>query len=267
MPNAHRLDLGLDGVAAHYYDQRFRQGYMEDWPVTKRTRVAELIRLLDLPRKGTALDFGCGTGAFTTVLCEALPGWIIEGCDISRAAVELAAKRLPGGTFFPLSDCHLRGPFDLIFTHHVLRLRLFRRQVRQCSTSFRAPIRAVSSTRCASCGLTESEQTARLGFSSKKRAICGAWTQVGSLHSGEVMASTWAMRGMPIISWDQSRDLPLVPGRTCSPLLIRRWELTGPPVANSGSSVLVLSGCGLLEGRQSCSAISASLGARARAIT
>ena len=109
------------GAAIEFYDQRFRQGYMEDWSTEKRDRVFRLIKELPLPPRGRALDFGCGTGMFSEVLAKALPGWVIEGTDLSSVAVETAASRLPQCRFFQFADCSSRqGEFDLIFTHHVL---------------------------------------------------------------------------------------------------------------------------------------------------
>jgi SAM-dependent methyltransferase len=108
-------------VAAKYYDERYRRGYMSDWPAEKCQRVAALIAQLSLPACGRALDFGCGAGVFTRVLQSALPGWEIHGTDISADAVAMAAKALPGCQFHALAECErLAGAFDLVFSHHVL---------------------------------------------------------------------------------------------------------------------------------------------------
>lgn len=46
-------------------------------------RVFEIVRDLNLGRTGVALDFGCWNGV-TEVLRQALPEWVIYGCDISE---------------------------------------------------------------------------------------------------------------------------------------------------------------------------------------
>jgi SAM-dependent methyltransferase len=108
-------------VATRFYDERFRHGYMEGWTREKCDRVASLLKALPLPARGRALDFGCGVGMFTEVLSDALPGWEIEGTDLSSVAVDAAALRLPQCRFFPLAECsHREGQYDLVFTHHVL---------------------------------------------------------------------------------------------------------------------------------------------------
>ena len=45
------------------------------------------------------LDVGCGEGYFTAGLAEAIPGWEVWGIDISRDAVDLAARRHPEVNF------------------------------------------------------------------------------------------------------------------------------------------------------------------------
>ena len=116
-----QLELRDQSAAGRFYDERFRHGYMEDWSLEKLERIAGVLRELRLPAQGRALDFGCGAGMFTEVLSKMLPGWTVEGTDLSSVAIENAAKRLPQCTFFPLSECGKRTrSYDLIFTHHVL---------------------------------------------------------------------------------------------------------------------------------------------------
>jgi SAM-dependent methyltransferase len=109
--------------AVRFYDGRYAKGYMEEWPAWKKRRVATLIRELNLPDTGHALDFGCGQGVFTEVLREALPGWTISGTDLSGEAIDAAARRFPDCRFFrlpaELSPSSVAS-FDLLFTHHVL---------------------------------------------------------------------------------------------------------------------------------------------------
>jgi SAM-dependent methyltransferase len=100
------------------YEDRYSRNYMAEWDDEQKARVAEIINSLHLPQVGSVLDFGCGTGVFSAVLKEVLPDWSIYGTDISRNAVEKARQRHPNCQFFVLPDRH--GPFDFIFTHHVL---------------------------------------------------------------------------------------------------------------------------------------------------
>src|SRR3989344_4771341 len=104
-----------------FYDGRYAKGYMEAWPIDKKTRVFEVIKGLHLPEKGEALDFGCGNGIFTQVLKQALPHWRGYGCDISEIAVGNAKRKNPGCIFFVEgSKAYQEKKFDFIFSHHVL---------------------------------------------------------------------------------------------------------------------------------------------------
>jgi len=116
-PYLYDRDASID-----FYQYRYSKGYMDEWPAEKRQRVLEIIRMLELPDTGEALDFGCGNGVFTNVIKQALPsGWKVYGTDISTIAVENAIKRYPGCTFFVTSDKRAAGKkFDFLFTHHVL---------------------------------------------------------------------------------------------------------------------------------------------------
>lgn len=103
-----------------FYDQRFSEGYMQEWPDEKKNRVLKIIKSLDLPSSGRVLDFGCGNGVFTEVLIQALPGWKVFGADISSVAVVNAKKRVQTAEF-RLIDQFLNDniKFNLIFSHHV----------------------------------------------------------------------------------------------------------------------------------------------------
>ncbi|HEU0144938.1 MAG TPA: methyltransferase domain-containing protein [Nitrososphaera sp.] len=104
-----------------FYNERFRNGYMDEWPPEKKQRVLEIIRELGLPRTGEALDFGCGNGVFTEVIRLALPEWQVYGVDFSTVAVQGARVKHPYCTFFTLSDEEfLVKKYDFLFTHHVL---------------------------------------------------------------------------------------------------------------------------------------------------
>jgi SAM-dependent methyltransferase len=105
-----------------FYEERYAHDYMASWPDEKKRRVFDLVRGLELPPAGEALDFGCGNGILTDVIRRALPsGWKTYGTDISANAIENAGRRFPACGFFAMRDG--RGPekrFDFVFTHHVL---------------------------------------------------------------------------------------------------------------------------------------------------
>lgn len=104
-----------------FYEDRYSKGYMEEWPIEKKQRIIDIIKSLNLPDYGQALDFGCGNGVFTDVIKEALPQWLVYGCDISNKAIKNASKRFPRCVFFANNDKNYhKRKFDFIFSHHVL---------------------------------------------------------------------------------------------------------------------------------------------------
>lgn len=104
-----------------FYESRYNQGYMEDWPAETKKRIFQIIKELPLPAEGTALDFGCGNGVLTEVLRLALPSWKIYGTDISKTAIENAQKRFPHCKFISIdSEQENYSKFNFLFTHHVL---------------------------------------------------------------------------------------------------------------------------------------------------
>jgi len=106
--------------ATKIYDKRYHEGYIEDWPVETKNRICEIIQNSNLPQKGKALDFGCGTGALTEILRSILPDWRIYGTDISKTAIEHAKIWFPKCVFFKLEDPDYREmKFDFVFSHHV----------------------------------------------------------------------------------------------------------------------------------------------------
>lgn len=102
-----------------FYEQRYTEGYMEEWSEEKKDRVRSLVRGLGLPGTGKAIEFGCGNGVFTKVLAEALPGWTVRGVDISSVAIEKARARYPDISFGLVPD-FMDHQFDFVFTHHTL---------------------------------------------------------------------------------------------------------------------------------------------------
>lgn len=98
---------------------------MEEWPRRTKQRLLDVIReiahLAPLPKRGHALDFGCGRGVLTEVLRAALPGWKIVGTDLSEVALTAARVRVSGCEFINGSDPALSDSrFDFIFSHHTL---------------------------------------------------------------------------------------------------------------------------------------------------
>jgi len=107
--------------AVRFYDDRYKSGYMDEWPIEKKQRVFEIIKKLNLPKKGNALDFGCGNGVFTAIIKQILPEWDVYGVDISTIAIENAKKRHADCLFFLSVDERFRAKrFDFLFTHHVM---------------------------------------------------------------------------------------------------------------------------------------------------
>ena len=87
-----------------FYDQRYSHGYMGHWSVFEKRRIFDLVKELNLPSRGKALDFGCGRGNFTAVIKEALPGWEVFGCDISSEAIAAASSQNKEIKFFSFTS-------------------------------------------------------------------------------------------------------------------------------------------------------------------
>lgn len=120
-PEQDATDLYDKNQSTAFYEERYQQGYMDDWPPEKKRRVLEIIQRLPLPEHGDALDFGCGNGVLTEVVRQALPGWNIYGTDMSATAVASANQRYPGCIFFePGDEQHGERTFDFLFTNHVI---------------------------------------------------------------------------------------------------------------------------------------------------
>jgi SAM-dependent methyltransferase len=115
-------DLHDSATAIAFYDDRYERGYMDAWAREQKERIFEVVRGLELPPSGAALDFGCGNGVLTDVLRQALPaGWTVHGTDISETALANARRRYPHCTFVSAHDAAATSAaFDLVFTHHVL---------------------------------------------------------------------------------------------------------------------------------------------------
>ncbi|KUN25145.1 ubiquinone biosynthesis methyltransferase UbiE [Streptomyces antibioticus] len=91
-------------------------------------RSARRLGLSDRTEGLRVLDLGCGTGASTAALAEALPGAEIVAVDASAGMLErAAAKRWPQGVTFVqssaerLAQAGVRGPFDAVFAAYLFR--------------------------------------------------------------------------------------------------------------------------------------------------
>lgn len=108
-------------ASVDFYQSRYEHGYMGHWSDFDKKRLFDLVKNLQLPAHGSALDFGCGRGIFTEVIRQALPGWNISGCDISKEAIRTASENNKNISFFVLGDEPFKNKkFDFIHSHHVL---------------------------------------------------------------------------------------------------------------------------------------------------
>ena len=115
------MDLHDKKVSEEFYDERYEEGYMEEWDEGKKAKVREILKNLPLPAQGRALDFGCGNGVFTILLKECLPAWEVYGVEISSVAVGNAQKKYPSCSFFLADEAaNNYKSFDLLFSHHVI---------------------------------------------------------------------------------------------------------------------------------------------------
>lgn len=114
------IDLFNKSDSIEFYNDRYTTGYMVDWPLKKKQRIIEIIKSLNLPETGNALDYGCGNGVFTAVIKSVLPAWNVFGSEISQVAVDNASERFPNCHFFNSEDPEFTNmKFDFIFSHHV----------------------------------------------------------------------------------------------------------------------------------------------------
>jgi ubiquinone/menaquinone biosynthesis C-methylase UbiE len=107
----------------NFYNDRYETGYMDSWPYKKIRRIKDLIKKIHIPAGGIILDYGCGTGVFTSVLKDIFPHCSVYGCDISENAILKSKAKYPECYFFlnnEYESLSFDRPFDLIFSHHVL---------------------------------------------------------------------------------------------------------------------------------------------------
>ncbi len=144
-----RLELDTKQSSESFYNDRFSTGYMDEWPLWKQRRVAEIIRSTDLPTKGNALDFGCGTEVFTEVLRGSLPpSWVVYGTDLSPVAIKIARSRRSDCDFFELDKLLIQlrsgkvgSEFDHVVSHGGVIDRAFDQVVEdEADLCCRAPV-------------------------------------------------------------------------------------------------------------------------------
>ena len=115
-----KYDLQKKENSELFYENCYAGDYMAEWSLLKKKRTLEIIRNLNLPKYGKAVDFGCGNGIFTHIIQQALPDWEVCGIDISHNAIKNAKNRFPKYSFKHASSSHLENnKFDFLFTHHV----------------------------------------------------------------------------------------------------------------------------------------------------
>ncbi len=116
------MDLYNENDSKKYYEDSYKRDYMDEHEDVTKKRIIEVIKSLNLPDEGSALDFGCGAGVLTDVIREALPGYIIYGTDISENAINKARKYYNKCIFFNKSEHFIYNKikFDFLFTNHVL---------------------------------------------------------------------------------------------------------------------------------------------------
>ena len=108
-------------AASTKYDERYKSGYMARPVPRKVIKFTEIFNNIKLPESGTVLDFGCGAGAYTAMLCDLLPGWEIHGTDISDKALEIAQNNNKRPLFYNAAQINEhQKAYDLVFSNHVL---------------------------------------------------------------------------------------------------------------------------------------------------
>lgn len=55
--------------------------------------IIPVLKQINIPESGRALDVGCATGEGVVELAKAFPGWDVDGCDISRVAISKAGDK------------------------------------------------------------------------------------------------------------------------------------------------------------------------------
>lgn len=113
--------MSLSNSHINLYESRYQEGYMESWDESKKNKIIEIVKTLNLSEEGSLLDFGSGNGVFTILLKSILPKWKVYGFEISQTALSNAKKSITNCTFFGEEELdNFKGKFDFVFSHHVL---------------------------------------------------------------------------------------------------------------------------------------------------
>ncbi len=105
----------------NYYDDLYKEGYMDEWEESKKNRISEILKSLSLPAKCKILDFGCGTGVFSNLIKSIYPESEVVGCEITDVALQIAKAKNKNCTFLLNEEVlKLKNTFDFVFSHHVL---------------------------------------------------------------------------------------------------------------------------------------------------
>lgn len=104
-----------------FYNDRYKGGYMDAWDAQSVARVLEFIEACGLPDGSRLLDFGCGTGEFTSLIQTHYPSFDCVGTDMSSMALSVARAKYHDIKFLDERDIMENTmTFDVVFTHHVL---------------------------------------------------------------------------------------------------------------------------------------------------
>ncbi|MFC1991155.1 class I SAM-dependent methyltransferase [Chloroflexota bacterium] len=111
---------------ANFYDERYKNDYMRElirgnYEFRRYERIKYLLSKVPLSQNIKVLDYGCGQGRYTGVLERVFPDAEIDGCDISKIAVEKARNRFPKHQFLQFGEITPYGDntFDFILSIEV----------------------------------------------------------------------------------------------------------------------------------------------------
>lgn len=110
--------LAFDQQTATYDDSSFGAHARSLYPEVVR-RVSSAAEQCGAVRPLRILDVGCGTGALSRLVLDALPGCDLAGIDISKEMLDVATRRVGGRARLVLGDSeHLPfhdGEFDIVY--------------------------------------------------------------------------------------------------------------------------------------------------------
>lgn len=118
----------MDSYWKEQYEKSARNDDFQDYKACfwSKTGFEELFRftekLLANEVPGTALDVGCGTGAYCTMLKE--KGFIVTGVDYSENMIKRAKKNDPDNIYYVMDASDLKFPdesFDLVLCIGILQ--------------------------------------------------------------------------------------------------------------------------------------------------